>query len=420
MTSQASPEHCCHGIPEFRKNLTSLVCGVCLAVLPWATDRAIATGFDSYVSIDDSQSVIMQPDNDAGFAQGDHRAELVHSPWEHPAQPCQNGHCPGCNNCRGTASVHGTGILNSILGDTCPRVTAQIDALMLWQSNVPAVPLLRLDNPANPALFFGTNNLVSEMGVGPRAAIMLHIDQEYTLEANYFNVGSINTTRPFESPLPQQLVWGSVVNLPQFGNIDSGAIAMNGAIQSFELNWRHRHCGSSFTWLVGFRWIEWNESLTLNDSFSIPPPFAEVGNDFLGVQTGNDLYGAQLGCDALLLNLWEMVRFNGVAKAGIYGNSAIASTLVSSDRTGFGPDRNFSASTNQTGFFGEVGVNGAVRLSDHFFWRAGYNLFWLAGVATTSQQLGVVNAAPVPAEGSITAGSSVFLQGVNTGIEFIW
>jgi hypothetical protein len=419
MTFQAGSKRCRHEFRSLRRHLKTAVGGLCLTVLPWATHGLAGAGFDAYASIDDGQSVMVQPEPAATYASSNHGDEWAPVPWDQPAQSCQQGHCGGCNHCQGSATK-GTGILNRILGDACPRVTAQIDALMLWQSNVPSVPLLRLDDPANPALFFNANSLVSEMGIGPRAAIMLHVDQEYALEANYFNVGSINTTRPFEAPLPQQVVWDSLVNLPQFGNIDSGTIGLNGAIQSFELNWRHRHCGSPFTWLVGFRWVEWNEALTLNDSFSIPAPFPEAGNDLLNVQTGNDLYGAQLGFDALLLNLWEVIRFNSVVKAGVYGNNATASTFVSSDRFGFGPDRNFAATTNQTGFFGEVGVNGAVRLSDHFFWRAGYNFFWLAGVATTTQQLAVVDAAPVPAEGSITAGSSVFLHGVNTGLEFIW
>ena len=67
-----------------------------------------------------------------------------------------------------------------------------------------------------------------------------------------------------------------------------------------------------------------------------------------------------------------------------------------------------------------MGINGAVRLTKHCFWRAGYNFFWLSGVAVAAQQLAVVDAAADPAEGSVTASSSVFLQGVNTGIEFIW
>lgn len=288
---------------------------------------------------------------------------------------------------------------------------------MLWQSNIPTVPLLVLDNPVNPATFLSTNQLLTDMAVGPRAALMLHLDQESAIEGNYFYVGSISTTREFIAPLPDQLVWDGLANIVQFGNIDSGTITANGEIQSFELNWRHRHCDSPFTWLAGFRWVEWNDSLRLADSYSSQSGF---GDDLLYSEANNDLYGAQLGVDATLLTLWDSIRFNGVAKAGVYGNSAEATTMVQTDRPLYGPPRNFSGTTSQTGFFGEVGINGAVRLTKHCFWRAGYNFFWLSGVAVAAQQLAVVNAAADPAEGSVTAGSSVFLQGVNTGIEFIW
>ncbi len=392
--------------------MTTAALMVSLLATPWVAGQ----GFDSYATVDDSQSVmisegIVPPPNgyhthsaDGGFSGG-----------------CVNGACPGdqcggCPRCQGYPATS-AGIVNRALGEACPRWTAQVDALMLWQSNIPTVPLLVLDNPANPATFLSTNQLLPDMAVGPRAALMLHVDQEHAIEGNYFYVGSISTTREFAAPLPDQLVWDDLVNIVQFGNIDSGTISTNGEIQSFELNWRHRHCGSPITWLAGFRWVEWNESLRLADSYSSQSGF---GDDLLFVQTDNDLYGAQLGLDAILLTLWDAIRFNGVAKAGVYGNAAEAMTFVQTDRPLYGPARNFSGTTSQTGFFGEVGINGAVRLTDHFFWRAGYNFFWLGGVAVASQQLAVVDAAADPAQGAVSAGSSVFLHGVNTGIEFIW
>ena len=67
-----------------------------------------------------------------------------------------------------------------------------------------------------------------------------------------------------------------------------------------------------------------------------------------------------------------------------------------------------------------MGINGSIRLTEHLFWRAGYNFFWISGVATSLNQLQAVDLAAAPPVGPINLGGSVFLQGVNTGIELVW
>jgi hypothetical protein len=381
-----------------------------------------AAQFDGYAVTDEPRSVIVGDSMDGG-ALWDGRSPQAASypPLQGYANYQHGPHCPGCRPCQGGPCWNwNTGIVNRILGEACPRWTAQIDALMLWQGNIQNAPLLIInDGTADPPVALNSNQLMPGVSVGPRAAIMLHIDRESSIEANYFNVGSINADRPFEAPFPEQLNWDNLAGIGQFGNIEDGVASVNGAIQSFELNWRQRHCGSPLTWLVGFRWVEWNQSLTISDGYDdgINAP----GRDLLDARTANDLYGAQVGVDALLLDLWQQkIRFNGVAKAGIYGNSASATTLVDSDRS---PDfpKSFTDTANLTGFFGELGITGAVRLTEHFFWRAGYNFFWISGVALPAQQLAAVNiGGPGVPEGEIVGGGSVFLHGVNTGLEFIW
>jgi hypothetical protein len=375
-------------------------------------------GFDSYSTVEDSHSVMISegfvpPPSGYEAGGGGFGYEGLAACHVSCQGNCNRG-CPRCQDC----PEGSTGMFNHVLGDACPRLTAQVDALMLWQSNIPSQTLLVVGPSATAPTFLDANQLITDMAVGPRAALMLHLDQESAIEANYFYVGSISSTRELNAPgagPADKLAWASLAGLP-FGDIDDGVIVSNGEIQSFELNWRQRHCGSPISWLVGFRWVEWNQSLTLSDNFS---SFQGFGSDVLTSQTENDMYGAQFGLDAILLTLWDAIRFNGIAKAGIYGNQAAATTAVTTDRpVVLSPQ--FSDSRTQTGFFGELGINGSLRLTDHFFWRAGYNFFWLSGVAIPTEQLPLVNLTAIPAEGSISAGSSVFLHGVNTGIEFIW
>lgn len=368
-----------------------------------------SAGYDDYATAEvvatDSASGAYQPEREDGV----------------PATPVYPG-MQGCCQPEGVfcgpaeGGSRSGGIVNGILGPACPRWTAQVDALMLWRSNVASYPLLALNNGTTFPTVLNANEIYSDMAVGPRAALMLHLDNEYAFEGNYFYVGSISGSSAFVAPAATGYAFDNLAGW-NLGDITNGVAVLNGEIQSVELNVRHRHCGSPVTWLAGFRWVEWNDELTINDNFAeTVEPFA-VGTDNVRSLATNDLYGGQLGLDALLLTFADVMRINAVAKAGVYGNFDAQNTVsVGGDR--IGPDT-ITRSRDQVSFFGEIGVNGAVRISQHVFWRAGYNFFWLAGVATAPQQLGAVDLAGT-SQGRVDAGGSVFLQGVNTGIEVLW
>lgn len=304
-------------------------------------------------------------------------------------------------------------IINRCLGPACPRWVGQADVLLLWQGNVPATPLLNVDADPFPVALAG-DQIPYVMGTGPRTAIIFNIDQCHGIEANYFNAGNFSANREFTAPADAQLAWAGLGGYA-IGGIDSGTASTAGRIQSFELNWR-RYNGGSITWLAGFRWIEWNDSLNVTDNWTDD---TGQGTDALSAQSVNNLYGGQIGVDAVLLTLFDVVRFNGVAKAGVYGNMDAGSTVVveSSDPNRI-PPTGYYATRNSTGFFGEVGVNGTVRLTNHLFWRAGYNFFWIGGLATSLNQVNAFDMT-VPS-GTLNTAGSVFLQGVNTGIEAVW
>ena len=82
-----------------------------------------------------------------------------------------------------------------------------------------------------------------------------------------------------------------------------------------------------------------------------------------------------------------------------------------------------SQSIQQTSFFGEIGGNATVDLTNWLSWRIGYSVFWLSGVATPANQLSVATVDPgtgnVATNGINTSGS-VLLHGVNTGVEARW
>ena len=293
-----------------------------------------------------------------------------------------------------------SGAFNRILGDACPRWVAQIDALMLWQGAIASRPLLA---NAGGATVLDANQAQTIMSVGPRYALFLNLDQCYSIEGNYFNVGSFAGTAP---QVPAGVYTG--ITLP--GSIPTSAtpfqLLTNGEITSAELNWRRR--AEAITWLAGFRWVEWNQQFQLVDSVTAPT----AGTTAV---TGNDLYGGQAGMDIMLWNNGGPIKVNGVGKAGVFYNTAYQRT-----NSGKGNDFLGSGTAEQTSFFGEVGANGSVRLTDWLSWRAGYSLFWLSGVAVPADQLTAVALAPTPSTPTINTNGSVLLHGVTTGLEARW
>lgn len=305
------------------------------------------------------------------------------------------------------------GIINRWLGDAAPRWKVQAELLSLWQSNVPAVPLIVLDDPANPRTVLAADQMPTKMAPGILIGLILQVDDFHALETRWLDVENIQGARSFTGPAGYQLAWDNLAGIP-VGQINSGVATATGTFRSLEVNWRRGNGTQSLTWLAGFRWVEWNQTLAINDTFDD----GSIGTDVMNTRTVNDLYGGQLGLDALLLTLSDRIRFNGVAKAGIYGNpNAMATTTVGGDRI---PPATFSATSSQVGFFGDIGVNGTIRLTNHILWRAGYNFFWISGVALPPQQLAKVNAAATPPTGKIDTGGSVFLQGWDSGIEIWW
>lgn len=308
------------------------------------------------------------------------------------------------------------GLVNRVFGPADHRWTAQVDALFLWQEPLYG-RVLFTDAAGAPA--YNVDQLPANAGIGPRAALMLHTDCTHAVEANYFSVGGLGGTGVLPATADgSTYVMNDLVGY-NFADVGDAEVATTGAIQSFELNWRRWNTGA-ITWLVGFRWVEWNENLSIIDSYVPVDPDEPGGTDVFGIQTRNDLYGAQIGSDVLLWNAHKLVKFNAVVKAGVFYNaSALQQTAVFSDRVPFDPVA-VSATADQTAFFGELGINGSLKLTEWLWWRAGYNFFWLAGVAVPAKQLSVTNPGETPPTTGINTDGSVLLHGVNTGLEARW
>jgi len=288
----------------------------------------------------------------------------------------------------------------------CPTWEAQVDALFLWQGNIPSRPLFL--NTDTGATALNANQLYGPAAIAPRYAFIYNRDQCRAIEVNYFQVWGFNGQQQLA---PGAYTATNLVSNPPFDAYDSATVTSSAHIQSFEVNLR-RGDGGMIQWISGFRWLEWGEQLNIDStSTEGPAPIQDIVN----VNTLNNLYGWQWGGDVMLWNAGRWLRVNGIGKAGVYYNHQAAQNTY----TNFSdPASTYSSANDTVSFVGETGINASLALTNWLSWRAGYTCFWLGGVATSARQLGLTDV--VTGTTSVNTNGSVFLHGVTTGLEARW
>ena len=289
----------------------------------------------------------------------------------------------------------------------CPpgsRWAIQAEALVLWRNNFEGQPLL-LSN--NGAVALDAGDVQTTAAGGPRIGVLHNLGCGRAIEGNYFNVGGIQGSTSTDGVGAPYSISG-LTPLP-FVEIEEAEYTTRGQIKSAELNYRWCQ-GRRIIWMAGFRWVEWNETATIDMQGSRG---ADSPNN-LQANVGNDLYGGQFGCR---LKFWDLGKWQvgAVGKAGAFGNTAYQRTTAIVDGDQFGP---IGANDDTVAFFGEVGINSTLWLNRWLAWRAGYNFFWLQGVATAAQQFPLTNGAFNTT--TIVVNDAVFLQGFSTGLEARW
>ena len=301
----------------------------------------------------------------------------------------------------------------------CPTWEAQVDALFLWQGNIPSRPLY-VDSVSG-ATVLDANQLYAPAAIAPRYALTYHRDDCRAIEVNYFQVWGFNAQQAVG---PQTDVAGSGAfesnNLvgPDYTEV-SGALATSSAnIQSLEVNLR-RTDGGMIEWISGFRWLEWGQNLSTLDAITQGDVLA--GGNFTSINTLNNLYGWQWGGDMMLWNAGRWLRVNGIAKAGVYYNHQSSQNSIYTNFVDPTADVNVAAANDTVSFVGETGINASLALTNWLSWRAGYTVFWLGGVANAANQLSLSDFSdPAAPTTSISPYSSVLLHGATTGLEARW
>ena len=382
-----------------------LLAAACLFTSPAAAQGWADYGegsFDTAVAADEafSASESFSAAGDGAVVVGEPTPHGDWLPGEQPVFPETYGEYPGaCQHCGPLGPCR------------CPKWIGQVDALFLWMGNIPSRTLFIDQATREPV--FDANQAQTEVAVAPRYAILYQPDRCRALEINYFQVQSFFGDATLPTSAGQYEIF-EIAGIPPFEPINSATVQTSAQIKSFEGNLRMSQ-GGPLRWLAGFRWVQWNQTMRIDDTFT--DTFGNPGTDSVLVNTGNNLYGAQLGCDAMLWNRDEGFQVNGLAKAGVFGNAqAFQRTSVTSTTPGVTGE--LASVADQTAFFGEVGVNASMAITNWLWWRAGYTLFWISGVATPADQLGLTDIGS--STSSIDTEGSVLLHGVTTGLEARW
>ena len=229
----------------------------------------------------------------------------------------------------------------------------------------------------------------------------------WDLEARYFRVdGWQAALGPIVSPGGAVVHYVTPVGNTAFPATVSGTYASH--LDSLELNLGRPVLGSWLSVFGGFRFLELDErSLTFTQDVGPGLNLATFDNGAI-----NDLYGFQLGADA---RLWRRgpLSVECLVKAGVYDNRAVNRVAVAQQ---VGPAFSCRAQTDRAAFVGETALTAAYRFGDGWAVRAGYQLLWLEGMATASNQIAASD--PVGGTARVDASGGLFYHGALVSLEF--
>ncbi len=309
--------------------------------------------------------------------------------------------------------------------------TFRADALLLWRNAPPSRSIYSTVDPETDSLgstALNANQLNSDVLVAPRLSLLRTDCDGQTLEATYIYAGNFYSERtlPYSpdgyATSPPGIYgnnWG-----PPSTSLDSATAKLLGQLQSLEFNARHCLWADTCQFLMGARWLQWNESLQMTDSFYHSEPLPPVsGTDFYQTQCFNNLWGGQIGLDTLLLGRVGQARVEGLVKGGAYYNAAGQTSAYTYSTE---PPFTFSSSNRNTGpasaaFVGEVGMTAVIPIACNWDFRCGYFGLWLTGLAQPTNQLSHQTLTQVDApSGTLNTTGTLILQGLSLGLEGRW
>lgn len=309
--------------------------------------------------------------------------------------------------------------------------TFRADALLLWRNAPASRPIYSTIVPGTNELgptVLNANNLNSDVLAAPRLSLLRTNRDGQTFETTYLYAGNFFSERALSfsadgyATSPPGIYgnnWGPATDT----SLDSATATLLGQLQSLEFNIRHCIWADTCQFLIGARWLQWNESLQMTDYFSKMTSTGFVnGTDFYDTRCFNNLWGGQLGLDTLLLGGPGTTRLEGLVKAGAYYNAAgQASTFRYTQSNGYTYDNQAQAGGPAAcSFVGELGLTAVLPISCNCDLRCGYFGLWLTNLAQPTRQLSNQTINQFSSVAGLDAAGAVIVQGLSLGLESRW
>jgi hypothetical protein len=392
--------------------------------------RILAAGWEDGIALDNSHAPanaeVLPPELPAVEGGGLTPFQGAHGephPWDRPEAPDSDPtltHCEqyGAAECRSTCCD--------------AKWTFRADALLLWRNAPSSRPIYSTIVPGTERLgptALDADDLTSDVLGAPRLSLLRTNCEGHTFEATYFYAGNFYSERslPYSEDgyaTSPPGIYGNSWGPPDTG-LDSATAQLIGQLQSVEFNTRHCIWADTCQFLIGARWLQWNETLQMTDSFyhTTPPPPPVIGTDFYQTQCFNNLWGGQIGLDTLLLGRVGQARVEGLVKAGAYYNAAgqtSAYTYTTEPPFTFSRS-NRNAEPGSAAFVGEIGMTAVIPICCNWDFRCGYFGLWLTGLAQPTNQLSHQTITQVDApSGTLDTTGRLILQGLSLGLEGRW
>jgi hypothetical protein len=333
------------------------------------------------------------------------------------------------------------------------------EALIWWVQRAPTPVLATTGTATNPTAqpLVKDNNFDDRERTGVRATMGVWLDHEETLglegsglyliqrnpTARFASDGNQSLARPFLNDITGNTEAYVLGGPGQTGGID---IETMSRLWGAEANLRKellRGCYYHFDVLGGFRFLELDESLVINDATIFGPGTALAGSTFASTDnfgTRNQFYGGQIGAEAEF-HVWHL-------DLGLYGKVALGGNAQTMNITGATGVQNPDGTQNIVGnglytqgsnighythsefaILPEVGLNVGLQLTPHVRATAGYSFLFLNHALRPGNQIdqaidpGLIPALGGPGGSGLSRPAAMFhesdftAQGLSAGLE---
>lgn len=298
--------------------------------------------------------------------------------------PAQAPALPGQTGDTGVLLETGPSLLSSMPSEACPAwLSVESNAVFLQRSRPSNAPLVR---NGNNGVVLDANQFHFDFEPGWEITASVWTSPNLGFEARYLAIND----------------WRSDVAGPVDPQ-NSFALSYHSNLHSAEANGKVR-LTDWLNLLAGFRYVSLDEVVNAH--------IEGIGVE-ASLPVHNDLYGGQLGLEANWR--WQRLGIGCRASAGVFDNHADGRLSVQIANQG---NIFVRGTAEHTAFVGELAVSGNVRLTNHIYLQAGYQMMWVDGVATSTGQVGRA----MGSNGNLNVGvtDTVFYHGAFGGLGIKW